>query len=375
MTVDFSPQMAGGLQPLSAAASNADNSRRRPSNFENPGNKAVTGRSSGPFRSRIAGTGSYLPEKLLTNADLEKIVETDDAWIVERTGIQRRHIAADDQVTSDLALIAAQRAMEAAGVTANDLDMIIFSTVSPDQIMPSAACMLQKKLGARQIMSFDLSAACTGFVYGLAVADQFIKTGLFRHVLVVGAEILNRLVNYEDRETCILFGDGAGAAIISRAQPDETSEVLSVHLHADGNLGDLFVLPAGGSAIPFSERVLKEKLQYVRMKGREIFKNAVRTMSQCCQEAIETNNMSIDDINWMIPHQANSRILEAVAKHFGIPLEKVVMNVHDTGNTSAATVPIALDQAVRDGRIQRGQTVLLTAFGAGLTSGSAMLRF
>ncbi len=373
MMADVSPQTAGWSEQASAASYDANKGSGKKS--ENPGHKMVTGRSSGPFRSRISGTGSYLPEKLLTNADLEKIVDTNDAWIVERTGIQQRHIAADNQVTSDLALIAAQRAMQAAGISADDLDMIIFSTVSPDQIMPSAACMLQKKLGARQIMAFDLSAACSGFVYGLAVADQFVKTGLYRHVLVVGAEILHRFVNYEDRETCILFGDGAGAAIITRAQPQETSEILSVHLHADGNLGELFVLPAGGSAIPISERVLKEKLQYVRMKGREIFKNAVRTMSQCCQEAIETNNMSIDDIDWMIPHQANSRILEAVAKHFGIPAEKVVMNVHDTGNTSAATVPIALDQAIRDGRVQRGQTILLTAFGAGLTSGSAMLRF
>jgi 3-oxoacyl-[acyl-carrier-protein] synthase-3 len=334
-----------------------------------------TASGSGFYRTRISGTGHYLPEKLLTNADLEKLVDTNDAWIVERTGIRHRHIAAPEQATSDLALIAAQRALEAAQLTAQDLDMIIFCTVSPDQVMPSAACVLQKKLGARQIMAFDLSAACSGFVYGLAVADQFIRTGLYKHVLVIGAEILHRFVNYKDRETCILFGDGAGAAIASRADSNSASNIMSVHLHADGGLGDLFVLPAGGSAIPFSQAVLEQELQYVRMKGREIFKNAVRTMAQCCNEALAANNMTIDQVDWLIPHQANIRILQAVGEYFGIAPEKVIINVDDTGNTSAATVPIAFDQAIRDGRIQRGQHVLLAAFGAGLTSGSIMLKF
>jgi 3-oxoacyl-[acyl-carrier-protein] synthase-3 len=326
-------------------------------------------------RTRISGTGSYLPEKLLTNADIEKLVDTNDQWIVERTGIRNRHIAADDQATSDLALIAAQRAIEAAGLTAHDIDLIIFCTVSPDQVMPSAACMLQKKLGARQVMAFDLSAACSGFVYGLTVADQFIRTGHFKHVLVIGAEVLHRYVNYKDRETCILFGDGAGAVVASRAEATQDSAILSMHLHSDGNLGDLFVLPAGGSAMPLSQAVLDNDMQYVRMKGREIFKNAVRAMTQCCQEALEANHMTIDQVDWLIPHQANLRILDAVAHYFKIPPEKVVINLHDTGNTSAATVPIAFDQAIRDGRITRGQNVLLTAFGAGLTSGSLMMRY
>jgi 3-oxoacyl-[acyl-carrier-protein] synthase-3 len=326
-------------------------------------------------RTRIAGTGSYLPEKLLTNADLEKLVDTNDDWIVERTGIRQRHMAAPDQVTSDLALIASQRAIEAAGITAGDIDMIIFCTVSPDQVMPSAACMLQKKLGARQVMAFDLSAACSGFVYGVSVADQFIRTGMHRNILVVGAEILHRYVNYKDRETCILFGDGAGAAILSPAKDGEDSTVFSTHLHSDGTLGDLFVLPAGGSAMPFTKEVLDNDLQYVRMKGREIFKNAVRAMSTCAQEALDANKMTIDQIDWLIPHQANLRILDAVAHYFGIPNEKVIINLHDTGNTSAATIPIALDEAVRAGRIKRGQNVMLAAFGAGLTSGSALLRF
>lgn len=328
-----------------------------------------------PFRTKISGTGSYLPTKVLTNADLERMVETNDLWIRERTGIARRHIADEKQVTSDLALIASQRALEAAHLNADDIDMIIFCTVSGDQVMPATGCVLQHKLGARNVMAFDLSAACSGFVYGLSVADQFIRTGLYKHILVVGAEILHRLVNYQDRETCILFGDAAGAAIASRTDQEDSSRILSVHLHSDGSLGDLFVLPAGGSAMPFSQQVLDDKLQFVRMKGREIFKNAVRTMSQCCQEALESNNLKKDDVDWVIPHQANNRIIEAVAKHFDIPLEKVVVNVHETGNTSAATVPVAFDEAIRDGRIKRGQNVLLTAFGAGLTSGSIMMRY
>ena len=326
-------------------------------------------------RTRISGTGSYLPEKILTNFDLEKMVETNDAWITERTGIRERHIAAPDQATSDLALIAAQRALEAAGLTANDLDGIIFCTVSPDQVMPSAACMLQHKLGCRHIMAFDLSAACSGFVYGLSVADQFIKTGLHKHVLVIGGEVLHRYINYKDRETCILFGDGAGAAIASRAEADQDSAILSVHLHADGGLGDLFVLPAGGSKMPLSQEVLDNGLNFVKMKGREIFKNAVRTMSNCAQEALDANNMTVDDVDWLIPHQANLRILDAVANHFGIASEKVIVNVQRTGNTSAGTVPIAFDEAIRDGRIKRGQHVLLAAFGAGLTAGSVMVRY
>lgn len=327
------------------------------------------------FRSRIAGTGSFLPEKLLTNADLEKIVETNDQWIVERTGIKSRHIAADGVNTSDLAFEASKRALDAAQLTPGDLDMILVATVSPDQPMPNTACILQHKLGAGECMAVDISAACTGFVYGLSIADQFIRTGTYKNILVVGAEVLHRYVNYKDRETCILFGDGAGAAVLSRAKEEEDSKIYSVHLHADGSISDLFVLPAGGSAIPFSERVLKEELHYVRMKGREIFKHAVRTMSHACDEALEHNNMSADEVSWIIPHQANLRIIEAVAKHFKIPMDKVVVEIEDTANTSAATVIIALDRAIRDGRIQRGQNILLTAFGAGITSGSVLLKF
>lgn len=337
--------------------------------------KTDSNQNSSFYRTRIAGTGSYLPEKVLSNKDLEQLVDTNDAWITERTGIKNRHLAAPDQATSDLALVAAKNALDAAKMAPTDLDLIIFCTISPDQIMPSAACTLQKKLGCRQIMAFDLSAACSGFVYGLTVADQFIKTGLYKNILVVGAEVLHRYVNYKDRETCILFGDGAGAFVLTRAKEDTDSRILSAHMAADGNLGELFTLPAGGSAMPLSQDVLDNDLQFVRMKGREIFKNAVRTMSFACQEALETNQMKMDEVSWLIPHQANIRILQAVASHFGFPDEKVIVNLPEMGNTSAATIPIAMDEAIRDGRIQRGQHILLTAFGAGLTSGSILLKY
>jgi 3-oxoacyl-[acyl-carrier-protein] synthase III len=329
----------------------------------------------GLFRSKIAGTGSYLPERRLTNSDLEKLVETNDQWIRERTGIVARRICAKGQVTTDLALEAANQALAAASLSPADLDMIIFATVSGDQIMPNSACVLQRKLGCRDIMALDISAACSGFVYALSIGDQFIKTGHYRHILLIGAEVLHPYVNYKDRETCILFGDGAGAAVLSRAEDGDESHVLSTHIHADGQISDLFVLPAGGSALPFSQEVLDNELQYVKMKGREIFKHAVRTMAQSCEEALKANDMDPGKISWVIPHQANVRIIEAVAKHFGIGMDRVIVEIEEMGNTSAATVPVALDRAVRDGRIQRGQFVLLTAFGAGITSGSALLRF
>lgn len=327
------------------------------------------------YRTRIAGTGSYLPEKRLTNADLEKMVETSDQWIRERTGISTRRIAADDQVTSDLALEAAKIALKAANTSVDEIEMILFATVSPDQPMPNTACVLQHKLGAKKCMALDISAACSGFVYALSIADQFIKTGMYKKILVVGAEILHRYVNYKERDTCILFGDAAGAAILERAAENTDSKIYSSHLHADGEISDLFVLPAGGSKIPFSNKVLDENLQYVRMKGREIFKHAVRTMSESCDEALQANNMSAEEVSWIIPHQANVRIIEAVAKHFGAPMEKVVVELEDMGNTSAATIIVALDKAIKDGRIQRGQNIILTAFGAGITSGSVLLKY
>lgn len=327
------------------------------------------------YKSKITGTGSYLPKKRLSNEDLEKMVDTNDQWIRERTGIRNRHIAAEGELTSDLAAEAAKKALEAAHLSAQDIDMILVATVSPDQPMPNTACVLQKKLGARNVMSVDISAACSGFVYGIAMADQFIRTGMYKNILLVGAEVLHKYVNYKERDTCILFGDAAGAVVLSRAEENDSSQIYSSHLHADGEISDLFVLPAGGSAVPFSQEVLDNNLQYVRMKGREIFKHAVRTMSQSCDEALKHNNMPASEVSWVIPHQANIRIIEGVASHFGISMEKVVVEIEDMGNTSAATIPVAMDKAVRDGRIQKDQVILLTAFGAGITSGSVLLRY
>lgn len=303
------------------------------------------------------------------------MVETNDEWIRERTGIERRHVAAPDQATSDLCLIAAIRALEDAKINKNEIDMIIVATVSGDYQLPSTACLLQDKLGLKGIPAFDLAAACSGFVYALSVADQFVRSGMHKKILVVGAEVITRFVNYKDRETCILFGDGAGAFVVTRAEPNAKNIILSSHLHAEGSLYDLFVLPAGGSKTPSTHETIDQGLNSLKMKGREIFKNAVRTMSACCSEALAFNNMSMDEVDWLVPHQANFRIMEAVATHFKFPQEKVISVVHEMGNTSAATVPVAFDTAAKDGRIKRGQTVLLTAFGAGLTSGSLVLKF
>ncbi len=327
------------------------------------------------YRTRIAGIGSYLPEGILTNHDLEKLVDTNHDWIVERTGIHRRHMASASQCNTDMALIASQRALEQAKINATELDLIIFATITGDQVMPSSACVLQQKLGASNCMAFDLSAACSGFVYALSVADQFIRSGMYKKILVVGSELLNRIVDYKDRETCILFGDASGAWVVERASPDETNIIMSSHMHADGSCGDLFTQPGGGTKIPFSQEVLDQKLHLVRMKGREIFRHAVRTLSQCAQEALDFNKVSAEEVNWLVPHQANIRILDAVARHFGIPWEKVIVSVHETGNTSAASIPVAFDLAFKEGKIKRGQLILLAAFGAGLTSGSVLLRY
>lgn len=327
------------------------------------------------FEARISGTGSYLPEKQLTNDDIVKMVDTNADWILERTGIHTRNVAAPKQNTTDLAYIASQRALESSGLSAQDIDFIIFATVSPDQVMPSAACILQAKLGVKNIGAIDISAACTGFVYALSMAEQFVKTGMYKNILVVGAEVLTRYVNYKDRDTCILFGDGAGACILSRNETDENSKIYSAHLHAAGELGDLFELPGGGSKNPISQAVIEQGLHYMRMKGREVFKNAVRHMNDCCEEALKANNMEEKDVQWLIPHQANIRIIDAVAKHFGISNEKVIVNIQHTGNTSAGTIPIALDEAIREGKIKRGDNVMLAAFGAGITSGSLLFKY
>jgi 3-oxoacyl-[acyl-carrier-protein] synthase-3 len=320
------------------------------------------------YRSYISGTGSYLPEKVLTNKDLEKLVETSDDWIVARTGIKSRHLAAPSEATSDLAYHASIEALKDAKTDVSEIDLIIVATVTPNQVMPSTACDLQKALGARDVMSFDLTAACSGFLYALTIADQFIKTGTYKTVLAVGGETLSRIVDFKDRETCILFGDGAGAAVVTRSSDD--SGIISHRMKADGNLGHLLTLPAGGSRIPCSVDAIKEGQHYVKMKGREIFKSAVRTMAQCCTEVLADNNLKATDIDWMIPHQANRRIIESMADQMGFPMDKIIVNLDHTGNTSAGTIPIALDEARRDGRIKKGDKILMTAFGAGLTSGA-----
>lgn len=327
------------------------------------------------YQSCVKGTGSYLPKKELTNKDLEKIVETSDEWILSRTGIASRHIAADNEVTSDLAKIAAERAIEAAGISVKDIDFIFFATTTPDQIMPNSASVLQHKLGASHCGALDVTAACSGFLYCHSIADQMIRSGAYKNILVVGAEVLSRFVDYEDRTTCILFGDGAGAAIISRAEQNSESKVYGHKLAADGSLGDLLALPAGGSALPARQNTVDEKLHFVKMNGREIFKAAVRTMAKCCAEVLETTKMQAEQIDWLIPHQANTRIVEAVVKQFDFPMDKVIIEIERMGNTSAATIPVALDKAVRDGRIQRGQNIMFTAFGGGLTSGSLFIKY
>ncbi|MBS3895591.1 beta-ketoacyl-ACP synthase III [Silanimonas sp.] len=320
--------------------------------------------------ARIAGTGSYLPEKILTNAELEKIVETSDQWIRERTGIEQRHIAAEGQTTVDLAEQAALRAMEAAGVTASELDLIVMGTTTPDIIFPSSACLLQARIGANGCPAFDVNAACSGFIFALATADKFIRAGAAKTVLVVGAETLTRMLDWSDRNTCVLFGDGAGAVVL---KADAETGILSTHLHSDGGKKELLYNPVGVSA-GFR---LDEKNAGVRvlMAGSEVFKYAVKALDSVVDEALEANGIDKSQLDWLIPHQANLRIIEATAKRLAMPMERVVLTVHKHGNTSAASVPLALDEAVRSGRVQRGQLVLMEAFGGGFTWGSALMRY
>ncbi|MCZ8061455.1 beta-ketoacyl-ACP synthase III [Silanimonas sp.] len=320
--------------------------------------------------SRIAGTGSYLPEKILTNADLEKIVETSDQWIRERTGIQQRHIAAEGQTTVDLAEQAALRAMEAAGVTGADLDLIVMGTTTPDIIFPSSACLLQARLGANGCPAFDVNAACSGFIFALTTADKFIRSGAAKTVLVVGSETLTRMLDWSDRNTCVLFGDGAGAVVL---KADAETGILSTHLHSDGGKKELLYNPVGVSA-GFK---LDEKNAGVRvlMAGSDVFKYAVKALDSVVDEALEANGIDKAQLDWLIPHQANLRIIEATAKRLAMPMDRVVLTVHKHGNTSAASVPLALDEAVRSGKVQRGQLVLMEAFGGGFTWGSALMRY
>ncbi len=320
----------------------------------------------------IIGTGSFVPEEVITNDDLEKMVDTSDEWIVTRTGISERRRAAPEMATTDLSAPAAQKALEAAGVSPQELDLIIVATITPDTTCPSAACWLQGRLGATRAFAFDVNAACAGFVYGLAVADQFIRAGTSKRVLMVGAEIMTRVVNWEDRATCILWGDGAGAVVV--APSEDGRGILSSHLYADGKRGETLIIGGGGSRVtPISRETVDQDLHTLKMNGQDTFKLGVRAFTDVCTEAMKHNGLQAKDIDHFVPHQANIRIVNAVAKRLEIPMEKILVTIHKYGNTSSASIPVALDEAVREGRVQPGDKVLMAAFGGGLTWGATVL--
>lgn len=320
--------------------------------------------------ARIVGTGSYLPEKVLSNHDLEKMVDTTDQWIQERTGIKKRHVAGDNETTCDLAEKAARSAIESAGIDTSEIDLIIVATTTADQVFPSTACLLQERLGITHgSPAFDVQAVCTGFIYAISVAEKFMQAGGVRNALVVGAETFSRIIDWTDRDTCVLFGDGAGAVIL---QPSDEAGIMSTHLHADGQYKDLLCVPAG---ISNGYDQLQEGKAYTQMRGNEVFKMAVNTLGRIADETLTANNIDKSDLDWLVPHQANIRIINATARKLKMSMDQVVVTVDEHGNTSAASVPLALDVAVRDGRIKRGETVLMEAFGGGFTWGSVLLTF
>lgn len=318
--------------------------------------------------SRIVGTGGYLPEKVLTNHDLEKMVDTSDAWIRERTGIEQRHIAAEDQTTADLAEQAARQALAAAQLSPQSVQLIIVATTTPDKIFPSTACLVQQRLDSHGMPAFDVQAVCSGFIYALSVADQFIRTGMVENALVIGAETLSRIVDWQDRNTCVLFGDGAGAVVL---QASETPGIISTHIHADGQYETLLHVPSGVSRRPVTDSISERSMH---MRGSEVFKVAVNTLSQVATETLKKNNLQPEELDWLVPHQANKRIIDATGRKLKLKPEQVVVTVNKHANTSAASVPLALNEAVRDGRIKPGDLVLTEAFGGGFTWGSALIR-
>ncbi|KPK98046.1 MAG: 3-oxoacyl-ACP synthase [Omnitrophica WOR_2 bacterium SM23_72] len=320
----------------------------------------------------IIGVGEYLPKKVLTNADLEKMVDTTDEWITTRSGIKERRLAAEDEATSDLALKATKQALEEAHLNAKDLELIIVATITPDKPFPAVSCLLQDYLGAKKAVCFDVSAACAGFVYGIAVAQQFIARGVYKNALVVGAEILSRITDWEDRSTCVLFGDGAGAAVLAEVS---SGGILSVHLGSDGSKADLLMLPGGGSRIPVSHQSIDQRLHFMKMQGNEVFKLAVTIMADAARTAFNQAGLECKDIDLVIPHQANVRIIMAMAKKLGLAPEKIYLNIEKYGNMSSASTATALCEAVREGRIKRGDIVLLVAFGAGLVWGSCVIKW
>ncbi len=326
-----------------------------------------------PVRSVIIGTGAKLPSQVLTNKDLERMVDTSDEWIRTRTGIHQRYIAGEGETNSYLAAEASKEALEMAGIRARDLDLIIVGTMSPDMPMPSVACLVQRELGAEKAGAFDLSATCSGFLYGLSIADKFIKDNQRLKILVVGSEVLSRRVNWKDRGTCVLFGDGAGAAVVAGEKGDRG--ILSTHLHADGTLWELLTIKALGTAVPLTPEVLEKGWQYIQMQGRDVFRHAVRALEAVAWEALEANGFTGEDVDLLISHQANMRILEHMRERLGLSREKVFINIHKYGNTSAASIPIALDEANRSGILTPGMNLLMVAFGGGFTWGSVAMRW
>jgi 3-oxoacyl-[acyl-carrier-protein] synthase-3 len=324
-------------------------------------------------RSRILGTGHYLPPIVRTNADLEKMVDTSDAWITERTGIRERRIAPDGVVTSDMATHAAREALAMAGLQPSDLDMIIVGTVTPDMPMPATAVYVQQKLGATTCPAFDLSAACAGFVFGLTIADKFVSSGTMKNVLVVGVELLSRVIDWNDRTTCVLFGDGAGAVVVGPTD-DSGSAILSTAIHTDGALAGSLMIPGGGSVTPASHEMIDQKLHKVHMKGQDIFKVAVRNLFSASKNALEAAGMTSENVDWICAHQANLRIIDQVTSRLAVPTEKVLINIDRVGNTSSASIPILVDENFRSGKIKKGDTVLMCALGAGISWGSALVR-
>ncbi len=321
----------------------------------------------------ILGMGYCVPERHLTNFDLEKMVETSNEWIVERTGIQERRIVSPEEATSDLAFKAAQEALERAHVKAEELDLIIVATISSDRIIPSTACVLQDRLGAKNAAAFDLVAACSGFVYGSVVASQFIETGAYDKILVIGAETLSRLVNWQDRNTCVLFGDGAGAAVYGKVE--DGYGMLSFDLGADGSGGDSLDIPAGGSRLPASEKTVQDKLHYLHMNGKEVFKFSITVMGETVERSLKRANLQLADLDWLVPHQANIRIIQSGSKRLSLPMDNIIVNLNKYGNTSAASVPIALAEAAQQGTFKKGDIIALAGFGAGLTWGSCIIKW
>ncbi len=324
------------------------------------------------IKAGILGIGSHLPEKVLTNFDLEKIVDTTDEWIYSRSGIKQRHIVANDQATSDISVEAAKKALENANVDIKDIDMFIVATATPDMLFPSTACVVASKFGIVGPPAFDIAAGCTGFVYGLVTAQQFVENGMYKKILVIGAESLSRILDWTDRSTCVLFGDGAGAVVVG---PTEGKGVIASVLGADAVGGHNLTLPAGGSQKPATHETVDQRLHYVHMNGNEVFKFAVRAMAKACQEVMDKAGVTSDQIDWFIPHQANIRIIESASQKLKIPMEKIIITLDNVGNTSAASIPISLDKAAREGKLKKGDTILTVAFGAGLTWGASVIEW